>query len=59
MSPCCIWGVPSASFHGVIVRRCQWTSIMGLEGFSVEPPDPLFGQLGFVLLFPNTEVGET
>lgn len=31
----------------------------GLRGFSVEPSAPLFGQLGFVLLFPNTEVGVT
>lgn len=31
----------------------------GFRGFSVEPPAPLFGQLAFVLLFPNTEVGET
>lgn len=31
----------------------------GFRGFSVEPTVPLFGQLGFVLLFPNTEVGET
>lgn len=30
-----------------------------LRGFSVEPSAPLFGQLGFVLLFPNTEVGVT
>lgn len=31
----------------------------GFRGFSMEPPAPLFDQLGFVLLFPNTEVGET
>ena len=57
--PLVVYGVYLLLVPIVSLFRVSEGINLGFRGLSVQPPAPLFGQLGLVLLFPNTEVRET